>query len=117
MPALPGDPMSLLKPCSLLLSLALLTAQGSVINAQTNKRPESKPKKKDRAANKDASAQLVPYVPEPIPQPPPPRPANGSLYADNAPNSSLLGDFKAGGIGDLVFIEVVEESVARSEER
>lgn len=105
--------MSLLKPCSLLLSLALLIPCGSVVNGQTNKRQESKQKKKDRDAGKDTSAQLVPYVPEPItPPPPPPRPANGSLFVDNAPGSSLLGDFKASDLGDLVFIDIVEESVA-----
>jgi len=52
-------------------------------------------------------------VPEPITQPqPPPRPANGSLFVDNAPGSSLLDDFKASGLGDLVFIDIVEESAA-----
>lgn len=103
--------MSLLKPCSLLLSLALLCAPGGVISAQTNKRQESKPKKKERNAGKDTSAQLTPYVPEPV-APPPPRPANGSLFADNAPGNGLLRDFKASGLGDLVFIDVVEESAA-----
>lgn len=39
-------------------------------------------------------------------------PANGSLYTDNAVNSSLLGDFKARRVGDLVFVDVVENDTA-----
>lgn len=37
---------------------------------------------------------------------------NGSLYSDRAPNTSLLIDFKARAIGDLVFVDVVETSTA-----
>ena len=47
----------------------------------------------------------------PAPQPPP-RPADGSLYTDEAPGGNLLGDFKARRIGDLVFIDVIEASAA-----
>lgn len=39
-----------------------------------------------------------------------PRPANGSLYTDGAANASLLSDFKPQRVGDLVFIDVVEQS-------
>lgn len=39
-----------------------------------------------------------------------PRPANGSLYTEDATNASLLSDFKPRRVGDLVFIDVVEQS-------
>jgi flagellar L-ring protein FlgH len=38
--------------------------------------------------------------------------ASGSLFNDNAPGVNLVTDFKARGLGDLVFIEVVETSTA-----
>jgi flagellar L-ring protein precursor FlgH len=49
-----------------------------------------------------------------IPPPAPPRapPANGSLFSDSAPGSSLVTNFKAQSVGDLVFIDVVEVSTA-----
>jgi flagellar L-ring protein precursor FlgH len=37
---------------------------------------------------------------------------NGSLFSDDAVGGNLFGDFKATRSGDLVFIEVVEESAA-----
>lgn len=42
----------------------------------------------------------------------PARPANGSLYSEDAQNGSLLSDFKARRVGDLVFINIVESSTA-----
>jgi flagellar L-ring protein FlgH len=43
------------------------------------------------------------------------RPANGSLYSDDAANASLLSDFKPRRVGDLVFIDVVEQSAGSVE--
>lgn len=40
------------------------------------------------------------------------KPANGSLFTDGALNGNLLIDFKARRVGDLVFVEIVEESEA-----
>lgn len=40
------------------------------------------------------------------------KPANGSLFTDNASNGNLLIDFKARRVGDLVFVDVVEENSA-----
>ncbi len=40
------------------------------------------------------------------------KPANGSLFTDGAANGNLLVDFKARNIGDLVFVDVVEENTA-----
>lgn len=40
------------------------------------------------------------------------KPSNGSLFTDGAVNGNLLVDFKARRIGDLVFVDVVEENTA-----
>lgn len=40
------------------------------------------------------------------------KPANGSLFTDDAANANLLNDFKARRVGDLVFVDVVEENTA-----
>lgn len=39
-------------------------------------------------------------------------PANGSLYVADAPGTSLVTDFKARKLGDLIFIDVDETSLA-----
>ncbi len=110
--------MSLHKHCLWLLSFALLTAVArphAVVASQTDKQTEksqaAKKKKKERETNKDNAAQITPDAPVVV-SPPPPPPANGSLYQANAPGNNLLGDFKATNIGDLVFIDVIEESAA-----
>ncbi len=41
------------------------------------------------------------------------RPANGSLYTDEARGADLLSDFKARRLGDLIFVDVVEASEAK----
>lgn len=46
------------------------------------------------------------------PTPPPPPPANGSLFTDGGSGTSLVTNFKAQRVGDLVFIDVVEISTA-----
>jgi flagellar L-ring protein precursor FlgH len=54
-------------------------------------------------------------ITEPPPTPPEPvvtRPANGSLFSDDARNGDLVRDFKARQVGDLVFIDVVEVTTA-----
>lgn len=43
------------------------------------------------------------------------RPANGSLFTEDSAHASLLSDFKPRRVGDLVFIDVVEESQAAVE--
>lgn len=40
------------------------------------------------------------------------KPANGSLFASDAPGASLVTDFKARRLGDLIFIDVDETSAA-----
>src|SRR5262245_60718271 len=113
--------MPLFRHGALFLSFALLTTlalpQGigaAASEKKANKSHEAK-KKKDREAAKEDGARLTHGVPEPEPGAgvtQPPRPANGSLYSDGAPGGNLFSDFKATSIGDLVFIDVVEESAA-----
>jgi flagellar basal body L-ring protein FlgH len=40
------------------------------------------------------------------------QPANGSLFVSDAPGASLVTDFKARRLGDLIFIEVDETAIA-----
>ncbi len=42
----------------------------------------------------------------------PARPANGSLFTDDAPGSSLFDDFRPRRVGDLIFVDIVESSTA-----
>lgn len=63
---------------------------------------------KPNAASVNAQATINP--PAPAPQAAPR--ANGSLFTDAAPGVNLLGDFKAAGLGDLVFVDVIEASAA-----
>lgn len=93
-----------------LLALLLpfdLQAQQPVI--QKDKKQTAKKNKQEREAPAIEAAQLVPY--DPIAAEPP-RPANGSLFTEMALNRSLLSDFKATSLGDLVFIDVIEASAA-----
>lgn len=51
-------------------------------------------------------------APPTVETPAPQKPANGSLFTDNATNGNLLADFKARRVGDLVFVDIVESSEA-----
>jgi flagellar L-ring protein precursor FlgH len=68
-------------------------------------------KKKKEEATKKAAAPAAEIKPTPPPAPPTP-PANGSLFTDSAPGTTLVTNFKAQHVGDLVFIDVVETSTA-----
>ena len=89
---------------SVLVMLFMLTAVGTA-NAD---RPEKGKKKKPAEQTKLA----VMPVPEVKPVTPPTPPANGSLFTDGAIGTSLVTNFKAQRVGDLVFIDVVETSTA-----
>lgn len=67
-----------------------------------------KKKKKQAEQTKQVTLPVV----EIKPSPPPPPPANGSLFSDGAPGVTLVTNFKAQRVGDLVFIDVVEVSTA-----
>ncbi len=71
-----------------------------------------KEKKKKNKSVPQLSIVEVAEKPPVIPVPAPVKPSNGSLFTDNATNANLLRDFKARQIGDLVFVDVVEESTA-----
>src|SRR5205823_14908862 len=89
-----------------IMSLFVLSALVSA-SAQTDKKQKNK--------KKDAPKLSVVEVAETPPVAPPVvalKPANGSLYTDNSVNGSLLRDFKARQIGDLVFVDVVETTTA-----
>jgi flagellar L-ring protein precursor FlgH len=76
-------------------------------NAQDKK--EKKNKKKDQPKLTVVEVQeTAPIVPVQIQE----KPQNGSLFTDNSASANLLRDFKARQIGDLVFVDVVEESSA-----
>ncbi len=77
----------------------------------------SQAKKKGEKAKKNKSVPELKVVqvaekPPTIPVPAPVKPSNGSLFTDSAVNANLLRDFKARQVGDLVFVDVVEESTA-----
>jgi flagellar L-ring protein precursor FlgH len=88
-----------------LVILSIILALTSVAIAQ-----EKKPKKKK---SKEPQLAIVQIMDAPtVEAPPAQKPANGSLFTDGAVNGSLLADFKAGRVGDLVFVDVVETSTA-----
>lgn len=93
------------------LTLLILVLLGTFSLAAQDK-PDKKQKKKK---NKDVPelkvvsvSETAPVIPTQTPQ----KPANGSLFTDNAMNGNLLRDFKARQVGDLVFVDIVEESTA-----
>lgn len=77
--------------------------------AVAQNKKEKKRKKKDQPKLTVVEIEKTPPV-APIVEPL--KPANGSLFTDNSVNANLLRDFKARQVGDLVFVDVVEESRA-----
>jgi flagellar L-ring protein precursor FlgH len=68
-------------------------------------------KKKNRKTEKQVE-RIQPTPETSITTPEPPKPANGSLFTDDAAATSLVADFKPRRVGDLVFVDVVESSTA-----
>ncbi len=68
--------------------------------------------KKNNKKKKKAQKEEIVAAPEPTRTAAPPAPmiSNGSLFRENT--GSLLADFKATYVGDLVFIDVIEQSAA-----
>lgn len=74
----------------------------------------------DKTIDKKKKPELPPNltvveIQDPAPVAPviePQKPANGSLFTDGAVSANLFKDFRAGQIGDLVFVDVVETSTA-----
>jgi flagellar L-ring protein precursor FlgH len=91
--------------CIVSLFIGLFVTASSTANAGSTL---DKGKKKQAEEVKPAILRVVEIKPTPPPRPP----ANGSLFSDNSPGASLVSNFKAQRIGDLVFIDVVEISNA-----
>ncbi len=90
-----------------LLTLSLIFLLSVTAPAQDKK--EKKKNKKQPQLTVVEIQETPPVVETPVVQP---KPANGSLFTDNAANANLLIDFKARRVGDLVFVDVIEENTA-----
>lgn len=89
--------------------LATCVLFSSFAAAQDDKKTKKKKKSAPETTVVELESQTKPIV---VATPEPQKPANGSLFTDSAANGNLLADFKARRVGDLVFVEVVEESEA-----
>jgi flagellar L-ring protein precursor FlgH len=88
-----------------LVSLALLL----IVSAPAQDKKDKKKKNKNQPTLTVVKIEdMPPAVAAPVAE----KPANGSLFTDGAANGSLLADFKAGRVGDLVFVDVVETATA-----
>jgi flagellar L-ring protein precursor FlgH len=87
------------------MAFVVLAASGTA-NSQW---PLKKKKRPSTATTKPVGLEVVAVKPTPTPSTPP---ANGSLFTDGAVGTSLVTNFKAQRIGDLVFIDVIETSTA-----
>ena len=92
----------------LFFSFVLVFTSLSAADAQEKKEKKKKVKQDQPELTVVKVAETPPVfaVAEPV------KPANGSLFTDAAVNSNLLVDFRARRVGDLVFVDVVEESTA-----
>jgi flagellar L-ring protein FlgH len=91
---------------ALLLALAA-SAPGAPARAQ-----DARTQKAQAAQTEQAQTARTPQLQPDEAAGPRPRPASGSLYSDAAPAAELLSDFKPRRAGDLVFVDVVEDSEA-----
>jgi flagellar L-ring protein precursor FlgH len=90
----------------LIISLGVFSALGQEKSDKKEKR------KKQSKSAPELTVAKIEEKPPVIPAPEPVKPANGSLFTDNAANGNLLRDFRARQLGDLVFVDVVEQSTA-----
>lgn len=77
--------------------------------ASAQEKKEKKKKSKDQPTLTVVQVQETPPV---VPAQVQPKAQNGSLFTDNSTNTNLLRDFKARQVGDLIFVDVVENSSA-----
>jgi flagellar L-ring protein precursor FlgH len=92
----------------LLLIIAISVALASTANAQKTRRQRTiTPPVKQQTVAEPQPVALTPAA-APVAQPQP----NGSLFSSQAASTNLVTDFKPRGIGDLVFVDVVEASNA-----
>lgn len=85
-----------------LVIIALAVMTGSVAAS------DSKKKKKEKASATASVMTTTTTATAPVVA----RPANGSLFTDDARNVDLLSDFRPRHVGDIVFVDVVESSAA-----
>lgn len=89
-----------------MIAALTLTAGATAQDKKKKKRNKSRPPLKIvEIEEMPPPGQRLPF---PVRRPP----ANGSLFTDGAKNTHLLVDFKARAVGDLVFVDVVETSIA-----
>jgi flagellar L-ring protein precursor FlgH len=114
-----GDNMTFRTSCALALGLgvALMLSSMRPQSAQAGEREKQPRRSAESKKPKSSSTEPEerPVVEPAPPSPAPSRPATGSLFSDSSPMGNLLSDFKAQRIGDLVFIDVVEESTSSVE--
>lgn len=112
----------------IILNLCLIFSFQAIISAQVFSPELSAKEKKAQAKQAKKEKQQQKYQDRDKPEltiveikPTPPliekplvenKPANGSLFTENAVNGNLLNDFKARRVGDLVFVDVVETNTA-----
>lgn len=72
----------------------------------------SKKEKKKKGSEPPLTVVEVQDVPPVYAVPVLQKPANGSLFTESATNANLLADFRARNLGDLVFIDVIENNSA-----
>ena len=89
----------------LFISILLVTSVSAQKTKKKKKKKSSAPKLEVVEIKKQPPYD--PIVPDYVNPP-----ANGSLFSDGAQDVHLLIDFKARGVGDLVFVNVVETSTA-----
>ncbi len=86
------------------------------VPAQEKKEKTKKSKieklKKEKSPQPKLAVAKIEEPPPPIAPVEQPKPANGSLFTANSVNGNLLSDFKARRVGDLLFVDVVETSIA-----
>ena len=95
-----------LKSLVIVTSILLTTL---AVSAQETEKKVKKAKKNDQP--KLTVVEVQPTKPA-VPIAEVQKPTNGSLFTENAVNSNLLRDFKARQVGDLVFVDVVEQNTA-----
>lgn len=102
----PNMKQTTMRKAGQLLAAVLIVLSALSLSAVAN---DSKKKKKDQAPTGERTVETATAAVKPVPTP---TPANGSLFTDEAPATSLVSDFKPRRVGDLVFVDVVEVSTA-----
>lgn len=98
--------LCLFKSLIVLLTLSIVSAA----NAQEKEKAKEKNESSSVAKQTQEPQSKVEFVDASISNQT--KSANGSLFSDDSPGTSLIEDVKARKVGDLVFVDVVEASTA-----